>query len=161
MEDVSVILRTSDIYVLPNDEEGFGTALAETMACGLVCVATKTVGPSAIIKGALNGFLTDLIYDRVLRGLDQALRLDYANAKDRKPGRQRIVDNFRRRNCCQGSWIHGDQFSDGDIAVIPSCFPGQSMDISGEIGNCLVAAFLHSATNFRSKRCPAGWHAEK
>ena len=55
MEDVSVTLRASDIYVLPNDEEGFGTALAEAMACGLVCVATKNVGPSESIEGGLSG----------------------------------------------------------------------------------------------------------
>lgn len=96
VEDVCAILRASDIYVLPSDEEGFGIALAEAMACELVCVATKTVGPSEIIDDGLSGFLTDLTYDGVLKGLDQALRLDH---KEREAignrARQRIVDNFR------------------------------------------------------------------
>jgi glycosyltransferase involved in cell wall biosynthesis len=96
VEDVCATLRASDIYVLPSDEEGFGIALAEAMACELVCVATKTVGPSEIIEDGLSGFLTDLTYDGVLKGLDQALRLD---RKEREAignrARQRIVDNFR------------------------------------------------------------------
>ncbi len=63
VEDVCPVLRASDIYVLPSDEEGFGLALAEAMACELVCVATKTIGPSEIIENGVNGFLTDLTYE--------------------------------------------------------------------------------------------------
>ena len=96
VEDVCAILRASDIYVLPSDEEGFGIALVEAMACELVCVATKTVGPSEIIEDSLNGFLIDLTYDAVLKGLEHALRLSH---KEREAlgnhARQRVVDNFR------------------------------------------------------------------
>jgi len=96
VEDVRVVLQASDIYVLPSNEEGFGIALAEAMACELVCVATKTIGPSEIIEDGLSGFLTDLTYDGVLKGLAQALRVGH---KERKSigsrARQRVVDNFR------------------------------------------------------------------
>jgi glycosyltransferase involved in cell wall biosynthesis len=96
VEDVCGILRASDIYVLPSDEEGFGLALVEAMACELVCVATRTVGPSEIMENGLNGFLVELTYDGVLKGLDQALRL---SDRERKAigsrARQRVVDNFR------------------------------------------------------------------
>ena len=96
VEDVCPVLRASDIYVLPSDEEAFGLALAEAMACELVCVATKTVGPSEIIEDGVNGFLTDLTYDGILKGLDRALRL---GIEERQAighrARQRIVDNFR------------------------------------------------------------------
>jgi glycosyltransferase involved in cell wall biosynthesis len=95
VEDVCPVLRASDIYVLPSDEEGFALALAEAMACELVCVATKTVGPSEIIEDGVNGFLTDLTYDGVLKGLDCALRL---SNKERhaigRRARQRILGNF-------------------------------------------------------------------
>jgi glycosyltransferase involved in cell wall biosynthesis len=96
VEDVCAILRLSDIYVLPSDEEGFGLALAEAMACELVCVATKTVGPCEIIEDGVNGFLIDLTHDGVLKGLDQALRL--CNEERKAMGscaRQRVVNNFR------------------------------------------------------------------
>jgi len=95
VEDVCPVLRASDIYVLPSDEEGFGLALAEAMACELVCVATKTIGPSEIIEDGVNGFLTDLSYDGVLKGLDRALRLGIEERRvmGHRAGR-RIVDNF-------------------------------------------------------------------
>ena len=96
VEDVCAILQASDIYVLPSDEEGFGIALVEAMACELVCVATKTVGPSEIIEDGQNGFLADLTYDGVLQGLQQALRLGH---KERQAivsrARQRVLENFR------------------------------------------------------------------
>lgn len=96
VEDVGAILRASDIYVLPSDEEGFGIALVQAMACELVCVATKTVGRSEIIEDGLNGFLIELTYDGVFKGLHQALRLGHKErAAIGNRARQRVVDNFR------------------------------------------------------------------
>lgn len=96
VEDVRAVLRASDIYVLPSNEEGFGIALVEAMACELVCVATKTIGPSEIIQDGLNGVLIDPSYDGVLKGLDHALRL---GNKEREAfgsrARQRVVEKFR------------------------------------------------------------------
>jgi glycosyltransferase involved in cell wall biosynthesis len=96
VKDVCPILQGSDIYVLPSDEEGFGIALVEAMACDLVCVATKTVGPCEIIEDGRNGFLTERTYDGVLEGLHQALKL---GRKERAAlgsrARQRVLENFR------------------------------------------------------------------
>ena len=95
VEDVCKILRGSDIFALPSDEEGFGIALVEAMACELVCVATKTVGPSEIIEDGRNGFLTDRTYDGVLEGLQRALRLG-RNEREAMGScaRQRVLENF-------------------------------------------------------------------
>ncbi len=96
VEDVCAILRASDIYVLPSDEEGFGIALIEAMACELVCVATKTIGPSEIIENGRNGFLTERTYEGVLMGLHEALKL---GQKERAAigyrARQRVLEKFR------------------------------------------------------------------
>jgi glycosyltransferase involved in cell wall biosynthesis len=96
VEDVCATLRASDIYVLPSDEEGFGIALVEAMACELVCVATKTVGPSEIIEDSRNGFLTERTYEGVLGGLQQALQLGTEARKLMgRCARQRVIENFR------------------------------------------------------------------
>jgi glycosyltransferase involved in cell wall biosynthesis len=96
VEDVCPILQASDVFVLPSDEEGFGIALVEAMACGLVCVATKTVGPCEIIEDGRNGFLTDRSYDGVLEGLHRALSLG-PTERDAlgSCARQKVVENFR------------------------------------------------------------------
>jgi glycosyltransferase involved in cell wall biosynthesis len=95
VDDVRSILRASDIYVLPSDEEAFGIALAEAMACELLCVATKTIGPSEIVEDGISGFLVALTDDGVLEGLNRALAL---SPKERKAlgqrARQRIVNHF-------------------------------------------------------------------
>jgi glycosyltransferase involved in cell wall biosynthesis len=96
VDDVAGVLQASDIYVLPSDQEGFGIALVEAMACGLACVATKTIGPSEIIQDGFNGILTELNYDGVCKGLSEVLRL---GAKERKAlgnrARQRVLQSFR------------------------------------------------------------------
>jgi L-malate glycosyltransferase len=96
MKDVRAILWTSDVYVLPSDEESFGIALAEAMACKLVCVATKTMGPSEIIEDGLSGFLAEPTDDGVLQGIQRALRLSQREREEiGNRSRQRVLDNFR------------------------------------------------------------------
>lgn len=96
VEDVRGALWASDVYVLPSEEEGFGIALAEAMACKLVCVATATIGPSEIIDDGVNGFLTEVTYEGVLKGMRQALAL---SREEREAignrARDRILANFR------------------------------------------------------------------
>lgn len=73
--DIRVALHASDLYVLPSDDEGFGLALAEAMACGLVCVATATMGPREIVEDNRTGFLVERSGEGVLDGLRRALAL--------------------------------------------------------------------------------------
>jgi glycosyltransferase involved in cell wall biosynthesis len=95
VEDVRSILHASDLYALPSDEEGFGIALVEAMACKLLCVSTKTVGPIEIIQDGRNGFLTDLSYEGVLEGLRRALQLkEEQRQMIAHLARQTVVDNF-------------------------------------------------------------------
>jgi len=96
VRDVSRVLGASDIYVLPSDQEGFGIALVEAMACELACIATKTIGPSEILQDGFNGILAELSHEGVLKGLSRALSLE---AKERKAlgsrARQTVLENFR------------------------------------------------------------------
>lgn len=50
-------LRGHQIVLFPTLTEGFGVALVEAMACGLVPVATATPGPSEFVVDGQNGFL--------------------------------------------------------------------------------------------------------
>jgi glycosyltransferase involved in cell wall biosynthesis len=96
VDDVGAILRASDIYVLPSDEEGFGIALIEAMACELICVATKTVGPSEIVEDGRSGLLVELTYEGVLKGLEQALTFSHnERIAIGKRARQRVIEHFR------------------------------------------------------------------
>tara|TARA_Y100000034_G_scaffold25723_1_gene30614 strand:- start:20168 stop:21106 length:939 start_codon:yes stop_codon:yes gene_type:complete len=48
-EDIPELLNESELFVMPSRSEGYGLALAEALACGLDCIASKTGGiPEAV-----------------------------------------------------------------------------------------------------------------
>lgn len=65
------LLQGHQIKLLPSLSEGFGKALIEAMACGLVPIATTTPGPSDIIEDQHNGIL---IPPRNSTAIKQALK---------------------------------------------------------------------------------------
>jgi glycosyltransferase involved in cell wall biosynthesis len=75
-EDPSSLLKASDIYVLASNDEGFGIALVEALATGLLCVATRGPGPSDILTDGENGLIVEPTEDGVLDGLRRALNLN-------------------------------------------------------------------------------------
>jgi glycosyltransferase involved in cell wall biosynthesis len=75
LEDVTEVLQASDIYVLASNSEGFGIALIEAMASGLICVATRSAGPESIVQHGETGILAEPSIEGLLRGLEQALSL--------------------------------------------------------------------------------------
>lgn len=94
--DVSRVLLSGNFYVLPSNEEGFGIALVEAMACELVCVATATVGPSEIIEDGVNGLLTEVSYGGVLEGMRRALAMGQAEAATLgRRAREKVIADFR------------------------------------------------------------------
>lgn len=80
--DTADYFKMSDIYVLSSDNEGFGIALLEAMATGLICVATKCPGPNEIIENGINGFLIDKSVEGVTEGLTKALELSVEKSKE-------------------------------------------------------------------------------
>ena len=94
-EDVSGLLKMSDIYILPSDMEGIAGAAMEAMATGLIVVATKTPGPNEFIDDGVNGFLVERSTEGVLQGLEKAFSLpDKQRREISDSARQTIKRNF-------------------------------------------------------------------
>ncbi len=55
--DVPLILRATDLFVLPTLREGMPGALMEAMAAGLPCIATEIDGCKELIENEKNGLL--------------------------------------------------------------------------------------------------------
>lgn len=89
VEDVAPVLQASDVYVLPSDSEGFGIALLEAMATGLVCVSTRIGGPLEIMADRETGFLIEPTDEGVFYGLQKAMELSPA-------GREKMGSKARR-----------------------------------------------------------------
>lgn len=81
INDVADYLKTSDVYVLSSNNEGFGIALVEALATGLICVSTKCAGPNEILKEGVNGFLVDQGAQAVTEGLRKAISLSESERK--------------------------------------------------------------------------------
>ena len=96
LDDVVSALQASDIFTLPSESESLGLALLEAMASELVCVATRTMGPTEIIEPDKNGLLVDISSAGVVEGLRKALEL---NAHERsvigRRARQTVLERFR------------------------------------------------------------------
>jgi glycosyltransferase involved in cell wall biosynthesis len=88
VDDVPGLLQASDLFVLPSDREGLSVSLTEAMSAGLLCIATDIPGSNEVIRHGENGFLARPDDPGVLKGLEEALRLD-----DRR--RREVADRAR------------------------------------------------------------------
>jgi glycosyltransferase involved in cell wall biosynthesis len=94
-EELADFLRGSDIFVLPSDNEGFGIALIEAMATGLLCIATNVAGPDEIIVDGENGFLVENSNESILKILRFVMDLD-PNIRDKisTNARETVIKRF-------------------------------------------------------------------
>ncbi len=56
-DSVMDILKNSDIFILPSENESFGLAVLEAMACGLPCITSDAGGLPEINLDGLTGFI--------------------------------------------------------------------------------------------------------
>jgi len=69
-DDISELLHSSGLAVLPSRWEGMPNAVLEAMSCGLPCVATRVSGSEDIISHGVNGLLVE---PEDYQGIAQAL----------------------------------------------------------------------------------------
>lgn len=84
--DIPLILRTIDIFVMPSHSEGLPMALLEAMACACPVVASSVGGIPSVIQDGVNGLLVppsdqDALYQALHRLLiDRETRLSLGRA---------------------------------------------------------------------------------
>jgi len=97
VEDVPELLQASDLFVLPSDREGLSVSLTEAMSTGLVCIATDIPGSNEVIRHGENGFLASPDDPGVLKGLEEALRLDDRRRREvAERARATVMDLFEK-----------------------------------------------------------------
>jgi sugar transferase (PEP-CTERM/EpsH1 system associated) len=94
-DDVPLVLRALDVFVLPSIGEGISNAILEAMATGLAVIATRVGGNVELVREAVTG---SLIEPRSPEALAEALTAYLADpARARKhgaAGRERAVAEF-------------------------------------------------------------------
>src|SRR6185369_7969551 len=57
LEEMPMIYRNADLFVLASENETFGQVLIEAMACGVPVIASNVGGIPEIISDSYNGYL--------------------------------------------------------------------------------------------------------
>jgi glycosyltransferase involved in cell wall biosynthesis len=90
-------LAAADVFVLPSEWEAFGIVLAQAMACGAPCVATRVGGaPDVVVDGETGRLVPYGDADALAAALDALLR--------DPDERRRMGEAGRRRAFAEYSW---------------------------------------------------------
>jgi len=89
-------LGLADLFLLPSDEESFGLAALEAMACEVPVIATKVGGVPEVVTHGVDGYL---IPPRdIVTGAKYALEILTLPDRGRQMGQQARV-NAKRKYC--------------------------------------------------------------
>ena len=95
VDDVSSLLRASDVFCLPSRSEGLSNALLEAMACELPCVATRVGGNSEVVADGKTGYLVATETPEALAASLLTLLHDHPVARRMgAEGRRIVEENF-------------------------------------------------------------------
>lgn len=95
-ENFVPLLKVSDLFILPSENESFGLAALEAMSCGVPVIATNVQGIPEVVTHGHTGFLSDVgdvseMAANAVRLLqDESLYRQFSEA-----ARARVVERFR------------------------------------------------------------------
>lgn len=100
--DITTILQTTDIFVLPSYAEGLSNALMEAMSSGCACIASDVGGNRFLIENGISGFLFPAGDVEALAAHIRRLAQDPAKRQRmQEHARQRMVALFDDENVGQ------------------------------------------------------------
>ena len=115
IDDTAPLLASSDLFLLPSENESFGLAALEAMACGLPVIATCSGGiPEVIIEGE-TGYLAPVGDIESLASRTRILLEDgERRSRFSETGRQLVNDRFRWDPVIESyEQVYGQLFSGG------------------------------------------------
>lgn len=87
--DAAHYMQLADVYLMPNRQEGLGTPMLESMACGVPVVANRNVPPfREWIRQGENGYCQPLEVDAWVDAIEAAVRFE---EKDRLRTSEQII----------------------------------------------------------------------
>ena len=98
IDELIALYQTATVFASSSDEEGFGMAIIEAMACGIPVVSTRSGGPDGIIRDGHDGYLTEVgnvgeLTDRLTRLLSN----EPLNRSMGEAARKTVLERFDSR----------------------------------------------------------------
>ena len=100
-EDILKIMRESDVFILPSENETLGLVYLESMASGCITVGTKNTGIDGIIKNGQNGFLIEPTVTEIKRVLNLIKNMDDNSLKSLGENSFRTIEKFTKTECAE------------------------------------------------------------
>ncbi len=104
-EDVSDVLQSLDLFVLPTEEEALGTAFVEAMAAGLAVVGCRVGGVPEVVEEGRTGLL---VPPGDPAALGEAIRSLLADGELRRrmgaAGRKAAISRYSGEGMCRGMY---------------------------------------------------------
>lgn len=95
-EDVSFLMASSCIMIMPSQSESFGLAALEAMACECSVVASRTGGLPDLVRDGIDGYICEQgDIDGMAARVIELLKDEQKLGRMKKAARQRAVDDFR------------------------------------------------------------------
>lgn len=93
---VEAVLPLSDLFLLPSEEESFGLAALEALACGVPVIGTENTGLVEVIEHDKTGFLFPLGHTGAMAAAALKLLNDKPRLEEfKRASHRRAADNFR------------------------------------------------------------------
>lgn len=99
--EVLDIMKHSDIFILPSENETFGMVYLEAMACGCLTVGVFGDGIDGIIKDNYNGFLTKPSVNEIKNVIEKISKTDENTVKYILQNCYNTVNSYKSADCAE------------------------------------------------------------
>jgi glycosyltransferase involved in cell wall biosynthesis len=100
-EDIELYYQSSDIFVLPSNQEGLSNSMLEALACGLPAVVTKISGAEDVIDERENGTFIDDDPISIKKALMSYINDPKKLTKHSIGARSTIIENYSSKTILQ------------------------------------------------------------
>ena len=135
IDELIALYQSATVFASSSDEEGFGMAIVEAMACGIPVVSTRSGGPDGIIRDGHDGYLTEVgnvgeLTDRLTRllsneplnrSMGEAARKTVLERFDSRVAGKALLETYDALLNSRAASVRGDRPYSGADRRLPRC----------------------------------------